>query len=238
MFSIHPQSVKAVAPPKTHLEWQTAKKIPALSGDLISLLCYLTLTTWFPHLATLYLSQPQLASPQSRLSYRWPVPDVPAASNALARVVRNTVCLPHRKDLLNFDLVLTTALTASIVWEVSRFRNLNQRHNDPLSEAPSNPSSVVSRIYPHLPRIVPRSSIRPTSPFSLQVYFLSISVGRVTSDSRRKLVLHGAWWKSLSSNAAQAHVGALMGDAHAGILVLDVVSKEILLPAMPLVLAR
>ena len=158
------------------------------------------------------------------------------ASSALARVVRNTTCLPRRKVLLVSDLVLMTVLIASTVWEVSLSPNLDHRPNGIPSEPLSNLSSLVSRIYLHLQRIVPPSSIRPTSPFSPPVSFLSISVGQATClGSKRKPGMLGAWWKFRNWNVVQVRVGALMEDARAGILVRDVVWKEIILP-IPLVL--
>lgn len=223
-----PRSVKAVAPQKVHLDRSMTGKVLALSEDQISLLCSSIQKTWFPHLTMPCLSQPQPPSPQSNPSSYWRVLDVHAASNALARVVLNTAYPPHRK-VPTSDLVLTTALTASTVWEASLSPNLNQLLDHPPSGAPSKLSSLVLRIYLHLRKTVLRESIQPTSPFFPPVCSLSISTGRSTADDRRKPGLFGAWWKFPSSSVVRARVGVLMVDAGAGILVLAVVWKETLL---------
>jgi hypothetical protein len=223
-----PRSAKAVALPNAHLNQSLMWRILVSSGVQISLLCSLILKPRFPYLAMPLLSRPQLPSPRSNPSRCWPVPGVPAALSALAPAVWSTVCLAHG-EVLTSDLVLTTALTASTVWEGSLSPNLNRRCNVPRSEEPSKLSSIVPPIYPHLPRIVPPELTPPTSPFSPPDYFLSISVGPVTTDSKRKPGLLGAWSKFPSSNVVRARVGALMEDAGAGILVLGAVWKEILL---------
>jgi len=133
-----PQSEKAVALPKTHPEWSMTGRVPALSGDPISLRYSWIQNGWFSYLTKLHVSRPQLRCPQSNLSCCWRVPDAPAALNVLAQGVSSTVYLPHlrqHKKIPTSDSALRAALTASTVWEVSLYPNPNQSHSNRLSEA-------------------------------------------------------------------------------------------------------